>query len=407
LLLCARWLLIEPELALEGGGLVVRGGRVLRVLGSRDAVRRWRGPDLLRIDLGEGWVTPGLVNAHAHLELGTLHRALTGRAGFAGWIRGLLESRGRVTQAERVRALCAGARRALTTGTTTVGDIDSTGAARSAGALPLRLVSFREVLDAWAPRRTSAALRRVRRALPRRARRAEGLSPHAPYTTSRALLGGVAELARRRRVPLAIHWAESQEEREWLLRGTGPLAALLPESPRASGLQLIDQAGLVGPRTALIHANHPERGDVERVARAGSTLVHCPGTHAYFGRAPFPWRRWGRAGVPVALGTDSLASNDDIDLRREMALARAAAPDLGPATTFAAVTRVAARAVGMAGRIGTLRPGACADLVVWSVAARDRRTALEQLTLLCPALEQVWIAGRCARGSADSSVDWS
>ena len=74
----------------------------------------------------------------------------------------------------------------------------------------------------------------------------------------------------------------------------------------------------VGPRTTLVHGNHPARGEPARIAASGAVLVHCPGTHAYFDREPFPWSRYRRAGVSLALGTDSLASNDELDMFREM-----------------------------------------------------------------------------------------
>ena len=73
---------------------------------------------------------------------------------------------------------------------------------------------------------------------------------------------------------------------------------------------------------------------------AGATVVHCPGAHLYFGRPPFPWRRWCRAGVPIALGTDSLARNREVDMLREMALLRESL-GVGPKEAWQAATVLA------------------------------------------------------------------
>jgi 5-methylthioadenosine/S-adenosylhomocysteine deaminase len=171
-------------------------------------------------------------------------------------------------------------------------------------------------------------------------------------------------------------------------------------SPRASGLDAIEASGLLGPRLTLVHGNHPSPGDVSRIARAGAVLVHCPGTHLFFGRAPFPLRRWLDAGVTVALGTDGLSSNADLDMRREMSLLRRANPRLPPETVFDLATRAGALALGLAGRAGEIVPGAFADLCAHRYAgspASGRRGSdelLDALTWGRTSVAGVWIGGR-------------
>ena len=363
-------------------------------------------------------LTPGLVNAHAHLELSELRGRVPGRSGFVSWIRALMAERGRFSSADFVRAARAGAAELVAAGTTCVGDIDSTGVGDARQLeLPLRRVGYREVLDAWQPDRTPSVLERVDSLLETDVRerpRTEstelpyawlGFSPHAPYTTSAELLTELVRRLRSRRrrarsVPMAIHWAETEDEVSWLEAGEGPLAAILGASPRTSGLKLLADTGCLGPGTSLIHGNFPARGDPARLAAAGSALVHCPGTHAFFARPDFPWRRYVRAGVRLALGTDSLASNEALDMRREMALARDTLPGLSPERAWRMATVDAAHALGLGQRVGELRRGAAADLVLHHVqAGAGRRSLLEALTSGAGEVACVWSGARAVFGS--------
>ena len=162
-------------------------------------------------------------------------------------------------------------------------------------------------------------------------------------------------------------------------RGEGEFARLLNHSPGVRGLDAIEAAGLLGAGTSLVHANHTAPGERERIARAGAVVVHCPGTNEFFGRSPFDFRAWMEAGVDLALGTDSLASNDDLDMRQEMALVRASA-DLEPADVWSMATLGGARAVGLAGSVGALVEGAWADLVAWPWSGGGPAAALDALT---------------------------
>ena len=391
----ARRLLCDPDTWVEGGGLLVRGGRVERVLRSSAAVAR---AGVARVvDLETGVLTAGLVNAHAHLDLTGLAKLPTDR-GFSAWVGALLRARAQRSPGRLRADAVEGARRMLATGTTAVGDVDSTGAGLASardGRGPRRVI-FREVLDAWDPARTAPALAAVRRGLRSSATLREGLSPHAPFTTSRDLLAGAAAIAHRRSLPISVHWSESVDELEYLRHGRGPLASVLPPSPRTDGLDLLAQAGLLGRRTSLVHGNHPRRGEPDRIARAGATLVHCPGSHAFFGREPFPLARYRRAGVPVALGTDSLASNADLDLRRELALLRASCA-VGPREAWRMATVHGARALGLEREVGVLRAGRRADLVWYGTEAQGPGRTLDELTGGSPAVLGVWIGAREAR----------
>ena len=357
---------------LVDAGLLVSKGRVEELVVGARANKRLAERRGARVrDFGEACLVPGLVNAHAHLELTGFQDRVPGDSGFGAWVGSLLRAKAARGPERMVADARVGLERVLESGSTTVGDIASIPASLAAlqqlgrGPRP-RVRLFREVLDAWDPERTSSALEVLREPLRESTRLFEGYSPHAPFTVSAALLDGLARLARRRPRALSMHWAETPAEVEWMAEGSGELAAVLGASPRRSGLDLLEQAGLLTTATSLVHGNLPTRGEPERIAAAGASVVHCPGTHAFFGRAPFPLDRYERAGVNLALGTDSLASNDTLDLRVEAARLLAREPQLSGSRVLHMATDAGARALGLEGRVGRLEPGCFADALVVS-----------------------------------------
>jgi cytosine/adenosine deaminase-related metal-dependent hydrolase len=388
LLVRAGWLVERSGLAHRGGGLLLRGGSVHRVLREArqvDALERALG--LVAFDASDCVVAPAFVNAHAHLELGALRGKLCPGADFLSWIRRLISARAALTPQELENGLELAARELLRSGTSLVADIDSLDCPDP--KLPLRRRRYVEVLDAQDPARTSAALAR--------AQGQPHLAPHAPYTLRVAALHALGQSAAKRSTFFSIHWAETPEEEDYLESHAGPFAALLPASAGGRGLERLADAGLLGSRTMLVHGNAATPLERARVAASGATLVHCPGTHRWFARPRFDWAEWQAAGVELALGTDSLASNTSSSMRQELAWLRQDQPQLDPWRVHAAATLGGARAMGEQGRSGGLSAGANGD----AIALRGTPSSLAELgEFLCdprPELAELWIAGRSCR----------
>jgi cytosine/adenosine deaminase-related metal-dependent hydrolase len=383
---------------IDDGVVACRRGRVAWV----GSARAWRRRGATPVDLGEVALLRGLVDAHAHLDLS--HARIDERTSFDRWVGAVVAAR-RAAPADASAAITAGEESLLRGGCTSVGDIDGGVVPRRGGAARLRTLAFVEVLDAHDPLRARAVSERLARAGEREGRLLRALSPHAPHTVSAGLLRRAARL----RGPLQIHCAESAAEVEWMLAGTGPFAAWLAASPRRAPLEHLLRAGVLRTGTTLVHANHlePER-DGPLLARRGVALVHCPGTHRWFARAPFPLDAWRRQGVRVVLGTDSLASNDVLDCRHEAALA---IDTLGasPLQALRMLGDEAEDALGRPfGRTG-LGSGARADFAAHrTTAAAD--AALEDLLRSRQSAALLWIGGRqvllcgATDGGASASV---
>ncbi len=385
---------------------MVVNGRVVRVLESASEVKRVaRESGASLRDFGSRLLIPGTVCAHAHLELSILADQLESGTEMLPWIRDVIRRRADATRTERERAAVAGAHSLLSSGTTLVGDIDSCGGA----ALPpsttgIRRLSFREVLDGGDPKRRAETLASIDLPLEESAGRLEGISPHAPHTVSAELLEHVARLSERRKLPVQIHWSETPEETEWLKSGTGPFSKLLAQSPMTSGLDLLDRAGLLRRSLSLVHGNCPDDGEPSRLAEHGVALVHCPGSHLFFERAPFPLELYRKAGVTLALGTDSLASNLALDMRREMRLLRESEPGLAPEEVWQMATLGGAAALGRSGEFGELSPGAFADFALVELEESQRDSALDRLTMSSPPVEEVWVGGSPVSGESATEI---
>lgn len=359
---------LRARLVWLGPGKVLAPGELTwDARGRLRSVRRARGPclDLL--------VAPGLVNAHVHLQLGPLQRQ---RTRFVPWVRQLMGERASLSELAWQREAQQHLSDLLASGTTAVGEIDSSGASPAlvratgmAGRCYRELTGFH--LGAEEARQL-VAHRSVRGTV----ECGTGLSPHAPYSVSAALF----RAAHARRVPLSVHVAETEEEQEFLRAGTGPFAVLLRDLGRlpaefrpvgVGAVEHLERLGVLGPATQLVHCQHLLRGDAERIARSGSPVVVCPGTIAWFRREAPPVPAWLRRGIVVGLGTDSAASNrEPLSMVAELARAARLWPAIHPEQLLAMATVHGAASI-VRPDLGVLRRGGRMDAVAWP-AGSDR-----------------------------------
>ena len=200
-----------------------------------------------------------------------------------------------------------------------------------------------------------------------------GLSPHAPYTVRPELVQQAAAMSRTARIPLAMHLAESPEEIQLLGSGDGPLYELLSEfgvwDPTAipRGARPLDYLRLLAKadRALVIHGTYLDDEEIAFLAAHADrmSVVYCPRTHAYFPHSPYPLAKLLAAGVTVALGTDSRASNPDLNSVRRTALRRRAACNRAGSTRGLGHAR-RREALGRDQELGTIAPGKSADLTV-------------------------------------------
>jgi 5-methylthioadenosine/S-adenosylhomocysteine deaminase len=369
--LSAGWVLPVDGPPIERGALLIGPDGFLERVGPDSEVPSPAG--VPRIEAPESALLPGLVNVHTHLEL-TGFDGLVPDDDFAAWITRLRE----LKEARPLESYVAAARQGLhdcwASGVTTVADTgDRKAVARAIAELGGAGVVYQEVFGP-APEQCAASLDELRLSIEGMRHHATdririGISPHAPYTVSPPLYREAARWARALRLPIALHLAESHQEVEFLRAGAGPFAEAwsrrgisLP-APGRTPVELVAAEDVLGADVLCIHAVQVDADDVERLARSGTAVAHCPRANRRHGHGTAPLGQLLAAGVRVGLGTDSVASVAPLDLLAEARAAREIAW-LTADEALALATTGGARALGLDAEIGTLTAGKRADVAV-------------------------------------------
>ncbi|HVU51880.1 MAG TPA: amidohydrolase family protein [Polyangia bacterium] len=376
---------------LAEGAVALDDDDTVRAVGPRAELRRRfaEAPEVR----AEGALLPGLVNAHAHLELSGLLDRAPGGAGFVAWVGGYLGAAEEEGPEARRDAALRGAADMVRFGTAAVGDVGASLAAMPGiAAAGLRGTMFHELLGSR-DARTGDALADAAR---ERALAIKGHpwplglgyvpAPHAPYSADPELLRRIFAAAARTGLPTSIHVAEDEDEVALLADGTGRWPDVLTAMgidftrrvPRKSPVAyLAAQGAFAGPAPPLlVHMVHASADDRRRAREAGATAVLCPRSNLHIGGRLPDVPALLADGVALALGTDSLASTPDLSLFGEVAALRAAFPAVPALTWLAAATSGGARALRLEA-CGALASGRRPGVV--DVAVGDPAAPLESL----------------------------
>ncbi|MCC9604189.1 amidohydrolase family protein [Stieleria sp. JC731] len=365
----ARWLFPITGPPIENPCITVVDGIVVDISNRRQASV---GPQA-SVDLGDVAVLPKLVNAHTHLEFSDCRRPI-GEPGIAlaNWIGEVIRARGQADESVRAANIASGLAESQNAGVELIADIATTPSSYPEHAYA-SIVSFAEVLglsqERGAERFQAALLHSEASARGHSACRigesnlVPAISPHAPYSTPIALVQRCVDWAAAKGCPVAMHLAESPDERELLTHGTGRFAdslqraglwvpGLFPLGKGAAGdadqpilayLQMLAEA----PLALVVHGNDLQDCEMQFIAeRRHMTVVYCPRTHHFFGYDAHPVGKLLEMGVRVALGTDSRASNPDLSIWEELRFLLSHRQDLAPSRVLEMATIMGADSLG-------------------------------------------------------------
>ena len=345
-------------------------GPAPEVLSQHPSAERWDFPGRV--------IIPGLVNAHTHLCLTGLAGEAPYEGDFAAWLQHVLGATTDWDLERHQASLRDGISASLRAGTAVVGDVLNEWRAIGAyadqplgGVVFLQVTGFNPVVaPVWLGHLAQVFNGRGDRQAPQVSL---GICPHAPYSTAAELYREAYRFALEHDALLMTHLAETPEEEEFLHTGQGFYRRLLEERgtwvptwapPRVSPTQYLWQHGVLNDRFVYAHYNYPSEADIELMAGVGANVVYCPRSHAFFGHSRHPLAKLLARGVNVALGTDSLASNESLSVLAEMKLVRQLYPELPAETVFRLGTINGARMLRLADQYGALEPGGRASLNV-------------------------------------------
>ncbi len=349
----------------DGKALVVRQGRIAALLSPA-----LLDPKIKVLELPGMALLPGFVNAHTHLEFTDPSFVRPRYPGFVAWLNAISAWKAERPARATAESLARGVGECLAHGTVAVGD--HYGAAAPPRALlqsPLEGIVFHECIGLDDSKAAPVMAR-----MKRRARRFQntalrfGIAPHAPYSVSQSILKRIVEETASADIPISMHIAESKAEVDACRCGEGALSRWIRgKTGRDTALAGIDLfaylrgSGLFAHRMVAVHMNLASSQDLKHLPSSRVCVITCPKSHEYFAHPPFALEMFLRKHYCVAMGTDSLASNDALNMFEELRMARRLYPRVPLERLWDMATINGARALGMP-RAGWIAAGYAANL---------------------------------------------
>lgn len=362
----AAWVVPVTRPPIDDGAVLVNRGSIVDV-GKYGDLKSNKAAGAKLIDHGEAALMPCLVNAHTHLELSFLHGKIPlPQTGFSAWLSEVFSHRASGNQKDELAGFSKGQQQLSGGGTGLYGDITN-GDCLFPGfedAFPVRQ-TFLEVLGFDRHGLRSVVGSDTLAAFGDNAGKVS-LAAHACYSTSAAVIQQAKEWCRRRNLPFSIHVAEHPAEIEFLQNGSGYCRTLLESlgkwiphwtPPGKTPIEYLDTLGVLDSGTILVHAVHMQESDWQIVRQRNCSVCFCPRSNENLNVGRPAIQKSLQFGVLACLGTDSLASNEDLNLFAEADYVLTRHPDVLPENVLFMVTLGGAKALQRDGRFGSLECG--------------------------------------------------
>jgi aminodeoxyfutalosine deaminase len=407
----ARTVVTMDGAPIDNGAVAVSEKRIVDVGKFHEVKTRNAGE---MVDLGEQALSPGLINAHCHLDYTRLRGKIPPQKTFTDWIRAINAEKAKLSPKDYLASINEGFAEVRRFGTTTIANLTAFPDLVRQITSPIRTWWFAELIDVRAPDRASEIVDLAIESL--KCAQNWGLAPHALFTVSKNLYERCQEIAGRANVLLTTHLAESSEEMEMFHNASGPLYEFLKgigrpmddcgnETPLEVFLDLVGRGGSPNrppstevnrpyPSWIIAHLNELAGSDFELLEKLKIKfhVVHSPRSHDYFKRSQFPFERLHSLGFNICLGTDSLASNKTLSLFAEMRAFQRSEPGISPDEILKMVTVNPAMALHQENVIGRIRPGFCADLV--AVQCSELDNPFEQIVGFDGSIDWIMVNGK-------------
>jgi cytosine/adenosine deaminase-related metal-dependent hydrolase len=381
---------------IENGAVVISGERTVDVGKFPDVAGKYSRENI--VDLGEQTLLPGLINLHCHLDYTCLRGKIPPQRSFTDWIRAINAEKAKLSHEDYVASINQGFAEAKRFGTTTIANLTVIPELISRIEAPIRTWWFGELIDLRNPSRANQIVDRAVGQLKPQER--WGLAPHALFTASPDLYRSCAAIAPF----LTTHLAESCEELSMFRDARGELFEFMREIGRdmsdcGRGTPLEEFLGRsraieVSRPYLLVHLNELADGDFDLLSRAALefSIVHCPRSHEYLAHSPFQFEGVRKRRFDLCLGTDSLASNEDLSLFAEMRAFQREFPNISADEIFKMVTVNAARALRQQNALGKIAAGFLTDVI--ALPLERSKSIFEEVIAFDGPVDWLMVGGR-------------
>jgi aminodeoxyfutalosine deaminase len=282
-------------------------------------------------------ILPSFLNLHCHLELGFLRGKLDKKQSFPEWV-GQLRKYSEHRELEDYKySVFQGVKDSLASGVSTILDVGNSKAnLKFAKYSPIRIFSSLELIG-LDPTKLEGLVQKSKSTMKSFAvgtdsKSSVGVSAHAPFSCSAELIEYVNQNNQNSEFPNTIHLSESLEEKQVFDSGEGKLAGFLSfiypdwqfkhsSSTRfENSIDYMFENDLIQKGSVLVHVNHSNDSQLRKLKDLDCTIVHCPASREFFGHKEPDFLAWKKAGLNICLGTDSLASNESLNMWKELKL---------------------------------------------------------------------------------------
>ena len=403
LLIQARWIIpVEPDsVTHENHSLVIDEGKILDILPSSLAEQKYQPVTLEKLE--KHALMPGLINSHTHSSM-SLMRGIADDLHLMDWLQNHiwpLEQKW-VSEAYVRDGTDLAIAEMIRGGTTCFNDmyffpeVTAHQAIHHGMRASIGLILL-DFPSAWAENSETYIEKGL--ALHEQFRHetliTTPFAPHAPYTVSDEPLIKIHTIADELELPIHMHLHETLHEVQEQQQKTN-------QTP----IQRLHQLGILGPSFMAVHMTQLSDDEINLVAETGAHIIHCPESNLKLASGFCPVAKCLDAGINVGLGTDSAASNNDLDMFGEMRTAALLAKGVsGDASAVPAMTALkmatinGAKALGIEHLTGSLAIGKAADVIAIDLDQLETQPLFEPVSQIVYAVNRqqvtdVWVAGK-------------
>lgn len=354
-------------------GCIIHDGNTILEIGPYAELKKYYSGTIS--DLGQVTIVPGLVNAHCHLKLSKLKGKTISGQGFVSWLLSMMANDYRDTDFDAVEKEIITARGQ---GICCFGDTLTTRDIKIADILTERGIFHTCFCEAFGflpidPQVDAIPYKKTRYG-------AIAGSGHALHTTDAEILQTVKARDCKQGLPFSIHMSEHEDETGMLMGEKTGFYKLLEANamlgdhyspPMKTPIEYGRDLGLLDKATLAVHCVQVSDNDIKILAETGTNVCLCPRSNAFIGVGRAPWEKILDAGICVSLGTDSMASNHDLNLWNELSyFIREIDQKLSMSEAILLITHNPAKALLMDDRLGSLEKGK-----VWRYAVMPEEVA--------------------------------